>query len=123
MKIRTNYVSNSSSSSFCILGVNLINFFPEIEKGEKDIDDIINDIERKMRLRNSISSDRSKISIEHGLGDYYEEDYFIGVSPEHMKEEETLKEFKERICSELNGYGISCKTTDLYFYIDGGYDG
>ena len=94
MKIRNGYVSNSSSSSFCVLGI--------------IYDD---DFETK-----------GKISSYEGIYKYY--GYTIlGVEPTCMSDDETLLQFKERICEDFKKMGITVIPDELDWFIDGGYDG
>lgn len=102
MKIRNGFVSNSSSSSFCILGFNA-----------DDIGVDINDIPRGTFIEEA-----------WGISDYYEQK-FIGCDPSSQKDDETLGHFKERIVEEINfhfGEG-KAKVEDIRWYTDGGYDG
>lgn len=79
MKIRSGFVSNSSTSSFCILGIVL-------NDGEWDdeLDYLSNDL----------------IHIEYGISDY--DDYLLGAPPKSMKDNETLIQFKTRVASEIS---------------------
>ena len=103
MKIRTNYVSNSSSSSFCVLGV----------VGENDYDYY----DDKIYTGNG----KTILCIYNGISDYYDS-IVIGASPNEMMENETLSEFKERICKDFKEHGIEVKPDELGWIIDGGMD-
>lgn len=104
MKIRSCFVSNSSSSSFCILGIRLPENFDE----------------DSFYKNNKI--DKKFLEFEYGIYNYYDQ-YFIGVNPEQMKNDETLIQFKERICQEIKKLGIDIKPDELNWFIDGGYVG
>jgi hypothetical protein len=83
MKISNGFVSNSSSSSFMIYGVRL---------GYKDVDKI------------NKTKDIENFLIEKGLP--YEtipdcDEYYIGYSRDTIKDDETGKQFKERIEKEI----------------------
>ena len=97
MKIRTGFVSNSSSTSFCIMGV----FVGECE-GEKAEE----------------LTKGNELQVEYGCceGD---DSVYVGLPPEKMKDDETLLQFKTRIADQLEGYEI----TDLDWITDGGYNG
>jgi hypothetical protein len=105
MKIRTGFVSNSSSSSFCLLGVKWA------QNNDDDIDDIL-------RENNSF------LSFARGIETYADE-YIIGIDPDSIKNDQTLFDVKKDICLELdrifgeNVYNVE----DISFYTDGGYDG
>ena len=101
MKIRTNYVSNSSSSSFCIMGI-------VVDKDKYDSVDL---------------SSGEDLTSWTGIDNYSETDLIIGASPHAMKDEETLIEFKNRIRKQLQLAGFTDVTvSDLDWHIDGGND-
>lgn len=108
MKIRNGYVSNSSSSSFMILGVIVPDHF-DIEPFEE-------------RLNMKSKYFRSVLEINHGLGENYgEDDILIGADPRSMNDDETLLDFKKRIVGELNACGYKCEIKDLKWLSDCGY--
>ena len=101
MKIRNGFVSNSSSSSFCIMGVVL----PE------DFDD-----ESWDELDNKCYQRREEgkiVKSQWGIDEYYE-CKLVGASPEDMKDDETLIQFKERIVYEMKELGFDF---ELMIYI------
>ena len=101
MKIRTNYVSNSSSSSFCILGI-VVDYN---EVGYVDTDDL------------------DDITSYTGIDNYSEEDLIVGAAPNRMRDDETLLDFKKRILEQLHQLGFKdTKLEDLDWHIDGGMD-
>ena len=104
MKIRTGFVSNSSSSSFCLLGIEASN-----KKYGVDTEEIYEEIEKTdLENENSIEWD----------GDQY-----LGMSPAQMKDDETLLQFKQRIVDELKKLNITAEVSDLFWEIQGGYNG
>ena len=99
MKIRKGYVSNSSSSSFCVLGIYKPEDYDEYELTGGGL-----------------------INYHYGIDNYYKQ-IILGASPESMKEDETLHDFKTRICEMFSKNGIEVKVEDLQWFLDGGYDG
>lgn len=104
MKIRSGFVSNSSSSSFCILGVEV-----DSETFKK-----VNAIPYKERNEETLNTETS-IS--------YEGQYYLGYEPGKMKDDETLGHFKDRIVNAASKLGITIKKEELSFITDGGYNG
>ena len=112
MKIRTGYVSNSSSSSFCIMGVCL----------EKD--EVQEAIAKRMEESDEYDEYKAEKEIfglfgTHGIYEYGES-VIYGLSVEEMKEHETLLEFKKRVFQTIKYPGI--KFEDVKWRIDGGPD-
>lgn len=100
MKIRAGFVSNSSSSSFCILGV----------EATKEISSDI-----KWDLPKGFTS-------VYGISDYDGE--LIGMYPEGIDENMTIKQTKEYIAKTLSeSYGVKVIPEDIRWHMDGGYEG
>lgn len=104
MKIRTGFVSNSSSSSFCILGIESNN--EKLNLSENEI----------------LELDNTDLIHEYGIGDGNESEY-MGMNPEQMKDEETLLQFKQRIVDEFKKIDVNVEVTELLWHTEGGYDG
>ena len=101
MKIRSGFVSNSSSSSFCLFGV----FLGEDKYGEA----------------HELAKD-SPLRVECGINEYDDSTY-VGLWPEDMNEDETLKEFRGRIRKYLVSKDDSLKDAKISWITDGGYNG
>lgn len=111
MKKRQGFVSNSSSSSFCILGVSsdmLSSHLTEsILNSDEDIESLI---------------EKSDFNYEYGISDY--SGIIVGVDPSCLDENKTIKESKEELVKKLNDYfHVNLTSSDLGFYTDGGYEG
>jgi hypothetical protein len=104
MKTRNGFVSNSSSSSFCILGVEVDN----------ETYDKVSSIGYKERTPTTLDAEFS-ISCE----DYR----YIGYNPEKLGDDETLNQFKDRLVAEAAKLGITVDKSNLSWITDGGYNG
>lgn len=110
MKIRSGFVSNSSSSSFCILGVVV---------GDKVTDEVYEAIDNA-----SWGKDKVKTCVRcvRGIDSYYEQN-LVGAEPDEMNDDETLGQFKARVVAELQKFGATTITVnDLSWCLDGGRD-
>ena len=123
MKVRTCYVSNSSSCSFCIVGVeykredfqedadnfelfdNIESFFKNAEDWEYDFD-----------AAHYIESFAYPLEARYDQEDYMK---FIGIPVEKMEEWETRKDFFERVVKELKNIGY--KGEQKVCFIHGSY--
>lgn len=90
MIIRTGYVSNSSTSSFTLVGIVIHRDDIEEEFGkEMDYDDLY-------QLFN-----HSSLEVETGIQEYDEDDIIIGRDFRTMKDDQTLKDFKLEVLKIL----------------------
>jgi len=112
MKIRCGFVSNSSSSSFCLFGDCIeTSVLRSLGKDEyDDIDDMLQGFD---------------LGYTHGIENYYNQ-ICIGLSPRSMKEDETLREFRNRVQESIKlfyeKYDIEKEVT-CDWMTDGGHDG
>lgn len=84
MKIRSRFVSNSSTSSFLIYGISFEN------------EDVWNEA-----IKDTEAYRASKLSLEYGNPNY-DNTVYIGRNPTEMKDEQTMKTWKAEICDSLS---------------------
>ena len=114
MKIKTDFVTNSSSTSFVAIGVRLE--ISDLEQNKQSIyEAVMEHYKSKGRLE---WAPKSFQAFEADLRDYtytwvesvglemdsppYDDAIYIGMKPQGMKDTETLLEFKQRIRDMLN---------------------
>lgn len=112
MKIRMGFVSNSSSSSFCVVGK-----IYEDEKNELlyKFDEMIYDL-------NKINEIDPTLVTCQGISKYYD-NTILGMEIENIQDNETMSQFKQRVLEQVKKIDSNVVIDDIQIYVDGGYDG
>ena len=141
MKIRTSYVSNSSSTSFCVVGVEykekdfdrnsgklkeilLENLDKEegydIDVEKDDVWELLFKFSRHMEDIYPNNNEYKDFSAKEGLDNY---NAVVGIDIHCMNGDETLNQFKERVFNMLKTLGYIGGKESIKICVDGGYEG
>jgi hypothetical protein len=98
MKIRTGFVSNSSTSSFCLFGICVDR--TEAVKVAKSFDSDINEKD-SYEVGEIIGT---KLKLQYDNGPYDNDCVYLGRAPEDLKDDETGAQFKQSVKDALVKY-------------------
>ena len=104
MKIRTDFVSNSSSSSFVLWGVDF------------DMDELTQKLKDAGLLKEDENADEysdtplyeffENAGFDYGESVIGDDTVVLGMKPDEMKDDETLAQFKQRVVEKLKAANI-----------------
>lgn len=118
------FVSNSSSSSFMLVGKafdddELVKIAEYNKIGGEDVTDY--EDWDKYDIVEALEDKFKDLNFRYGL-ENYGEDICVGMEYDNMKQNETRKEFEKRIAGRLKEL-TGKETVKVECMIDGGYDG
>lgn len=103
MKIRKGFVSNSSSSSFIVLGTSFDN---ENEEVARLLGKTVEEVEEgdSYDMKEELESRANKLGLDFSDGGSDGYAYFVGMSPFDIKDNETGAEFRQRVEKALKEF-------------------
>ncbi len=126
MKIKSDFITNSSTTSFVAWGVtmNKSDFRELIEKVKpKGTEDFTEEDFEELDMYEFLECVISEVSLDGTDFDSYDGSVAIGKKLGRIREDETLLDFKKSICNELSKIGIKKETKDLVYVEEAWRDG
>lgn len=93
MKVKADFITNSSSSSFVVIGASLNKAELVLKRGP-EADDIYDYVDRLVTGTDLVFSFGE-------CGSYDNEDVLVGIEYTNMKDDETLGDFKGRVSQQI----------------------
>jgi len=120
MKKRLCFVSNSSSSSFCILGVTSKEIEKQVDLIKKTTNKVYADEDDEDF--DWYDFETKELTVHYGIDNYYDL-YCLGISPSKMDENLTVAQNMQNVAELINKtFGTTFTKENIGFMTDGGHD-